>query len=69
VRFTKSFLAQMLGLRVSARYLEVDDPEYFAMKIRCILDSNVADLGLDLTFSEEIVVPVGPFSRHVLNFF
>ncbi|XP_071962513.1 apoptosis-resistant E3 ubiquitin protein ligase 1-like [Antedon mediterranea] len=52
-RFSRSFLAQLIGLRVTYKYFETDDPELFMSKGKYILDNKIdADLGL--TFSEEI---------------
>ncbi|EDV21645.1 uncharacterized protein TRIADDRAFT_64220 [Trichoplax adhaerens] len=50
-RFSRSFLAQMLGLRVSYDYFSSDDPELYKTKIKYILDNDVTEL--NLTFAEE----------------
>lgn len=56
VRLAKSFLAQLVGLRVHYRHFSYDAPEYFSTKIRMIENTQLdgQDNGLeDLTFSEE----------------
>ena len=50
-RFTRSFLASLLGLRSNYSFFESDDPEYYKRKIRYILEHSVE--GLDLFFCEE----------------
>ena len=75
VRLSKSFLAQLVGLRVSYMHFAHDAPEYFTSKIRLIETNNIDDpqLGLDdLTFSEEVhfmkqsmTVDLKPRGRHI----
>jgi hypothetical protein len=50
----------MLGLQVTDKHMAADDPEYFEQKIKYILDNDVSDenLCLELTFSEDVIVPV-----------
>lgn len=50
-RFTRSFLAQWIGLRVNYRYFEQDDPDLYVSKIKFILENDVSEL--DLYFVEE----------------
>lgn len=50
-RFSRSFLAQLIGLRVNYRYFEKDDPELYVQKIKFILENDVSQL--DLYFVEE----------------
>ncbi|KAH9406533.1 Apoptosis-resistant E3 ubiquitin protein ligase 1 [Tyrophagus putrescentiae] len=50
-RFTRSFLAQLIGLRVNYRYFDKDDPELYVQKIKFILENDVSLL--DLFFVEE----------------
>ncbi|XP_070577251.1 apoptosis-resistant E3 ubiquitin protein ligase 1-like isoform X2 [Ptychodera flava] len=50
-KFTRSFLAQLIGLRVSYKYFETDDPDTYVTKIKYILENDVEDL--DLVFAEE----------------
>ncbi|KAK2167204.1 hypothetical protein LSH36_31g04034 [Paralvinella palmiformis] len=50
-KFTRSFLAQLIGLRVNYKYFEKDDPDLYTQKI-CYIENNDVD-DLDLTFSEE----------------
>ncbi|XP_071486996.1 apoptosis-resistant E3 ubiquitin protein ligase 1-like [Diadema antillarum] len=51
-RFTRSFLAQLIGLRITHKYFETDDTEFYMTKVRYIRDNDVEDM--DLTFSEEL---------------
>ncbi|ESO94312.1 hypothetical protein LOTGIDRAFT_215855 [Lottia gigantea] len=50
-RFSRSFLAQLIGLRVNYKYFESDDPELYKTKIKFIEDNDINDM--DLTFSED----------------
>lgn len=50
-KFSRSFLAQLIGLRVHYKYFETDDPELYKTKIRYIEENDVSDM--ELTFSEE----------------
>ncbi|XP_013781434.2 apoptosis-resistant E3 ubiquitin protein ligase 1-like isoform X1 [Limulus polyphemus] len=50
-RFSRSFLAQLIGLRVHYKYFEQDDPDLYVSKIRYILENDVEDM--ELTFTEE----------------
>ncbi|KAK2706821.1 apoptosis-resistant E3 ubiquitin protein ligase 1-like [Artemia franciscana] len=50
-RLSRSFLAQLIGLRVDYKFFEYDDPDLYVSKIKYILNSSVNDL--DLTFTEE----------------
>lgn len=50
-RFTRSFLAQLIGLRVHYRHLEQDDPSLYVSKVKYILENSVQDM--DLVFAEE----------------
>lgn len=50
-RFSRSFLAQLIGLRVNYHYFEHDDPDLYVSKIKFILENDVTSL--DLYFVEE----------------
>ncbi|KAK2721657.1 hypothetical protein QYM36_003828 [Artemia franciscana] len=50
-RLSRSFLAQLIWLRVNYKFFEYDDPELYVSKIKYILNSSVNNL--DLTFTEE----------------
>ncbi|XP_033125820.1 apoptosis-resistant E3 ubiquitin protein ligase 1-like isoform X2 [Anneissia japonica] len=64
-RFSRSFLAQLIGLRVTYKYFETDDPEFFMTKVRYLLDNNIDDLDLGLTFTEEIYNDHGQIDKVV----
>ncbi|XP_059144171.1 apoptosis-resistant E3 ubiquitin protein ligase 1-like [Physella acuta] len=51
-KFTRSFLAQLIGLRVTYKHFETDDPEFFTTKISYIENNDVDDM--ELTFAEEV---------------
>ncbi|CAH3147870.1 unnamed protein product [Porites lobata] len=50
-RFTRSFLAQRLGLRVCYRYFESDDKQLYRTKMKYIEETDPESLGL--VFAEE----------------
>jgi hypothetical protein len=50
-RFTRSFLAQLIGLRVHYKYFEQDDPDLYVSKIKYILENDVEHI--DMYFTEE----------------
>ncbi|KAM4662803.1 apoptosis-resistant E3 ubiquitin protein ligase 1 [Discoglossus pictus] len=50
-RFTRSFLAQIIGLRMHYKYFETDDPDFFQAKVLYLLSHDVTDT--DLFFAEE----------------
>ncbi|KAF7201944.1 transcript variant X1 [Nothobranchius furzeri] len=50
-RFTRSFLAQIIGLRMNYKYFETDDQEFFKTKVCFILNNDVSEM--DLVFAEE----------------
>ncbi|EDO26934.1 predicted protein, partial [Nematostella vectensis] len=50
-KFTRSFLAQLLGLRVNYKYLESDDKDLYRSKVQLIEKNDPADL--ELKFTEE----------------
>uniref|UniRef100_A0A6I8NVI9 HECT-type E3 ubiquitin transferase n=1 Tax=Ornithorhynchus anatinus TaxID=9258 RepID=A0A6I8NVI9_ORNAN len=50
-RFTRSFLAQMIGLRMHYKYFETDDPEFYKSKVCFILNNDMSEI--ELVFAEE----------------
>uniref|UniRef100_T1IIH2 HECT-type E3 ubiquitin transferase n=1 Tax=Strigamia maritima TaxID=126957 RepID=T1IIH2_STRMM len=50
-RFSRSFLAQLIGLRVHYKYFEQDDPDLYVSKIKYIIENDVEEM--ELTFTEE----------------
>uniref|UniRef100_A0A3P8ZMY9 HECT-type E3 ubiquitin transferase n=1 Tax=Esox lucius TaxID=8010 RepID=A0A3P8ZMY9_ESOLU len=50
-RFTRSFLAQIIGLRMNYKYFETDDQEFYKTKVCFILNNDVSEM--DLVFAEE----------------
>ncbi|KAM9355822.1 apoptosis-resistant E3 ubiquitin protein ligase 1 [Pholidichthys leucotaenia] len=50
-RFTRSFLAQIIGLRMNYKYFETDDQEFYKTKVCYILNNDVSEM--DLVFAEE----------------
>ncbi|XP_074038051.1 apoptosis-resistant E3 ubiquitin protein ligase 1 isoform X1 [Leptinotarsa decemlineata] len=64
-RFTRSFLAQVIGLRVHYKYFEQDDPDLYLSKIKYLLDNNIDDIETELYFVEEQYDSSGQLVRAV----
>ncbi|CAG7785471.1 unnamed protein product [Allacma fusca] len=62
-RFTRSFLAQLIGLRVHYKYFEQDDPELYLRKVKFILENDVEPM--ELTFTDEEYDPMGKLIKTV----
>lgn len=65
-RFTRSFLAQLIGLRVHFKYFESDDPDLYLSKVKYILETDLdASDNLELYFVEEIYDASGQLAKTV----
>ena len=53
-KFTRAFLAQMLGLNVCYQYYQTDDPSFFQHKIKYTLDRDVTADKLKFTDTDEV---------------
>ena len=65
-RFSRSFLAQLIGLRVHYKYFEQDDPDLYLSKIKYILDTDldISD-NLELYFVEDVYDQSGQLVKTV----
>jgi hypothetical protein len=63
-KFTRSFLAQILGLRPNYKHFEQDDPELHLGKIKFILGTDDME-SMELTFTEEEYGPSGKLLKVV----
>ncbi|CAG5115250.1 unnamed protein product, partial [Candidula unifasciata] len=61
--FSRSFLAQLIGLRVTYKHFETDDPEFYSSKISYIENNDVDDM--ELTFSEEVYNTQGQLVKEI----
>lgn len=65
-RFSRSFLAQLIGLRVHYKYFEQDDPDLYLSKIKYILETDLdASENVELHFVEDIYDSAGQFVKTV----
>ncbi|XP_077414366.1 apoptosis-resistant E3 ubiquitin protein ligase 1 [Vanacampus margaritifer] len=62
-RFTRSFLAQIIGLRMNYKYFETDDQEFYKTKVCFILNNDVSEM--DLVFAEEKYNKAGQLEKVV----
>ncbi|XP_028676969.1 apoptosis-resistant E3 ubiquitin protein ligase 1 isoform X1 [Erpetoichthys calabaricus] len=62
-RFTRSFLAQIIGLRMSYKYFETDDPEFYKTKVCFVINNDVNEM--DLVFAEEKYNSAGQLEKVV----
>ncbi|KAF7251593.1 Apoptosis-resistant E3 ubiquitin protein ligase 1 [Varanus komodoensis] len=62
-RFTRSFLAQIIGLRMHYKYFETDDPEFYKSKVCFILNNDVSEM--ELVFAEEKYSKLGQLEKVV----
>ncbi|XP_045123430.1 apoptosis-resistant E3 ubiquitin protein ligase 1-like isoform X2 [Portunus trituberculatus] len=58
-RFTRSFLAQLIGLRVHYKHFAQDDPELYTGKVQHLLEHGVDRLDDQLFFTDEVLLPTG----------
>ncbi|KAA0711485.1 Apoptosis-resistant E3 ubiquitin protein ligase 1 [Triplophysa tibetana] len=64
-RFTRSFLAQIIGLRMNYKYFESDDEEFYKTKVCFILNNDVSEM--DLVFAEEKYNKSGQLEKSVIT--
>lgn len=65
-RFSRSFLAQLIGLRVHYKYFEQDDPDLYLAKIKYILDTDLdTSDSMELYFVEEVYDTLGQLIKTV----
>ncbi|XP_037926273.1 apoptosis-resistant E3 ubiquitin protein ligase 1 isoform X4 [Hermetia illucens] len=65
-RFTRSFLAQLIGLRVHYKYFEQDDPDLYLSKIKYILDTDLDTTdSLEVYFVEEVYDVSGQLTKTI----
>ncbi|XP_066257066.1 apoptosis-resistant E3 ubiquitin protein ligase 1-like [Euwallacea similis] len=64
-RFTRSFLAQVIGLRVHYKYFEQDDPDLYLTKIKYLLENNIDEIETEVYFVEEEYDDTGQLDRAV----
>lgn len=65
-RFTRSFLAQLIGLRVHYKHFEQDDPDLYLSKIKYILDTDLdANENFEIYFVEEVYDAVGQLIKNI----
>lgn len=65
-RFTRSFLAQLIGLRVHYKHFEQDDPDLYLQKIKYILDSDLdKNENLEIYFVEEVYDQLGQLVKTI----
>ncbi|KAJ6649770.1 Apoptosis-resistant E3 ubiquitin protein ligase 1, partial [Pseudolycoriella hygida] len=65
-RFSRSFLAQLIGLRVHYKYFEQDDPDLYLSKIKYILDTDLdTSDSMELYFVEEVYDNLGQLIKTV----
>jgi E3 ubiquitin-protein ligase HUWE1 len=53
VHFTRSLFKYILGSPISYHDFETDDPQLFKSKVHFMLEKDIDDAGLDLTFAVE----------------
>ncbi|KAL0881242.1 hypothetical protein ABMA27_002339 [Loxostege sticticalis] len=59
-RLTRSFLAQLAGLRVHYKYFETDDPELYLSKIKYVLETDLDSTeGVDIYFADDVYDSAG----------
>lgn len=65
-RFTRSFLAQLIGLGVHYKHFEQDDPDLYHSKVKYILDTDLdANDDLELNFIEDVYDANGQLTKSI----
>ncbi|CRK94157.1 CLUMA_CG007676, isoform A [Clunio marinus] len=65
-RFTRSFLAQLIGLRVHYKHFEQDDPDLYLQKIKYILDTDLdRNENVEIYFVEEVYDTMGQLVKTI----
>lgn len=64
-RFTRSFLAQLIGLRVHYKHFEQDDPDLYLQKIKYILDTDLDRNEIEISFVEEVYDTMGQLVKTI----
>lgn len=65
-RFSRSFLAQLIGLRVHFKHFEQDDPDLYLSKIKYILDTDLdKNENVEIYFVEEVYDTMGQLVKNV----
>uniref|UniRef100_A0A8C4WWT8 HECT-type E3 ubiquitin transferase n=2 Tax=Eptatretus burgeri TaxID=7764 RepID=A0A8C4WWT8_EPTBU len=62
-RFTRSFLAQLIGLPMHYRYFKTDNQDFYKSKVSYILNNDISSM--ELTFSEEVYSAQGHLDQVV----
>lgn len=65
-RFTRSFLAQLIGLRTHYKHFEQDDPDLYLQKIKYILDTDLdRNENVEIYFVEEVYDTMGQLVKTI----
>ncbi|CAL1275254.1 unnamed protein product [Larinioides sclopetarius] len=64
-KFSRSFLAQLIGLSVHYKYFEHDDPELYVSKVKFILENDIESMSFGIYFTEEVYDASGQLLEEV----